>query len=219
MADLNPSHENPADTAAFFAGLKAAAPAQFETAKAQGERYFYIPVLGRHRGVAHFYLEHYTSGDASADFALAKAVGEAAIDGYLDILAAALRSAGEPTDEQRAAQLAYHTLYFLQVLTLDRGTTTGLLVHDQNDLGIMGSLPPYVDRALLGSWVDRMPAPQDALLRALIDALPEGSPASVDAVVKPHLAAVVRRHYRQHPEAIAMQASGDVIPPTLQNHS
>ncbi|HXH73269.1 MAG TPA: coproporphyrinogen III oxidase [Mariprofundaceae bacterium] len=219
MADLNPSHENPADTAAFLAALREAAPAQFEAAKAQGERYFYIPVLGRHRGVAHFYLEHYNSGEAAADLALAQAVGEAAIDGYLAILEQALAAAPAATDEQRAAQLAYHSLYFLQVLTLDRGTTTGLMVHDQNDLGIMGSLPPCVDRELLASWIGRLPAPQDELLRALIAELPDSTPAAVDAAVKLQLAAAVRRHYRQHPEAIAMQASGDVIPPTLQNHS
>ena len=73
MADLNPSHENPAHTERFLAALKAAAPAQFDAAKAQGERYFYIPVLGRHRGVAHFYLEGYHTDDAAADLALATA--------------------------------------------------------------------------------------------------------------------------------------------------
>jgi len=41
----------------------------------------------------------------------------------------------------------------------------------------------------------------------------------VDEAVKQKLAAVVRNHYRTHPEAIAMQASGDVIPPTVHNHS
>ena len=75
-------------------------------------------------------------------------------------------------DEATAQQLAYHTLYFFQVLTLDRGTTSGLLVHDQNDLGIMGSLPAWVDRA----------------------------------------------HYRAHPEAVALQAAGDVVPPTVATH-
>ncbi|MFQ5344320.1 MAG: coproporphyrinogen III oxidase, partial [Mariprofundus sp.] len=39
MADLNPSHENPAHTAQFLAALEAAAPEQFDEAKAQGDRY------------------------------------------------------------------------------------------------------------------------------------------------------------------------------------
>jgi coproporphyrinogen III oxidase len=218
MADLNPSHAVDADTARFLDALEAAAPARFDEAKAQGERYFFIPALGRHRGVAHFYLENYHTGDPAADAALAKAVGETAIDTYLAILGSALDAAPAPTDAQRAVQLAYHTLYFFQVLTLDRGTTTGLLVHDQNDVGIMGSLPAYVDRDLLASWVPRMQPPQDALLTALIDALPGTNPAPVDEAVKRRLAAVVRAHYRAHPEAIAMQASADVPPPTIQNH-
>jgi len=40
----------------------------------------------------------------------------------------------------------------------------------------------------------------------------------VDEGVKQKLAAVVRDHYRLHPQAITMQASGDVIPSTVQNH-
>ncbi|MES0370805.1 MAG: coproporphyrinogen III oxidase [Mariprofundaceae bacterium] len=219
MADLNPSNENSAHKREFLAAMKEAAPDQFEEAEAQGDRYFYIPVLERHRGVAHFYLENYNSGDTESDYTLAKSVGEAAIDSYLDILTQAFDHPAKASDEQRAAQLAYHTLYLFQVLTLDRGTTTGLLVHDQNDVGIMGSLPAYVDRELLTSWVSRMEKPQDRLLLELIDALPDNSSSLVDESVKQKLASVVRDHYRKHPEAIAMQASGETVPSTVQNHS
>ncbi len=218
MADLNPSNENPAHTAQFFAALEAAAPVQFEAAKAQGERYFFIPALGRHRGVAHFYLENYRSGDAETDIALAQSVGEAAIDTYLDILTDAFNNISEATNEQYANRVAYHTLYFFQVLTLDRGTTTGLLVHNQNDIGIMGSLPAYVDKELLVTWLSRMQTPQDELLKALIAALPAQNPALVDAATKKKLAAVIRAHYGKYPQAIDTQASGDVPPPTVQNH-
>jgi len=218
MADLNPSNENKDATARFFAALKQAAPAQYDEAVAQGERYFYIPALERHRGVAHFYLENYSTGDAEADFALARSVGESSIDCYLDILSRALQEAPEATVVHHARQLAYHTLYFFQVLTLDRGTTSGLLVHDQNDVGILGSLPAYVDKNLLASWVEWMDAPQDRLLEALIAALPKDSPCLIDEAVKQKLAKVVRKHYVAHPNAIAMQASGNVIPPTVQNH-
>jgi len=219
MADLNPAIENPLHTAQFLAALQQAAPAQFDAAKAQGERYFFIPALARHRGVAHFYLENYSTEDSDADYTLAKSVGEAAIDSYLAILADALGNAPAATDAQRAAQLAYHTLYFFQVLTLDRGTTTGLLVHNQNDVGIMGSLPAVVDPELLATWVERMQPPQGQLLHALIKALPDSVPALVDTAVKTKLAAVVRNHYRAYPEAIDMQASGDTTPPTVKNHS
>ncbi len=219
MADLNPSNENEDHKIQFFAGMQAAAPAQFEEAKAQGDRYFYIPALKRHRGVAHFYLENYHTGDADADYLLAKSVGEAAIDTYLDILTRALDNPAKANETQCAAQLAYHTLYFFQVLTLDRGTTTGLLIHNQNDVGIMGSLPACVDKDLLTSWVARMKKPQDQLLQGLIDVLPAGSPCLVDEAAKQKLATVVRNHYTTHSEAIAMQASGDTVPSTVQNHS
>jgi len=218
MADLNPSNENKAHTARFLAAMQMAAPAQYDDAVAQGERYFFIPALCRHRGVAHFYLENYHTGDEESDYSLANRVGEAAIDTYLEILADVFNNQAEPTEEQCARQLAYHTLYFFQVLTLDRGTTTGLLVHDQNDVGIMGSLPAFVDRKLLGSWIERMQNPQHQLLEALIAVLPDTSPALVDESIKQKLAAVVRRHYTAFPEAIAMQASGNIILPTVRNH-
>ncbi|MDQ6984381.1 MAG: coproporphyrinogen III oxidase, partial [Ghiorsea sp.] len=153
------------------------------------------------------------------DFALAQSVGEAAIDTYVSILKSSLEHATPTTAEEQAKQLAYHTLYLFQVLTLDRGTTTGLLVHNQNDVGIMGSLPAYVDRDLLQSWVTDMPKPQDKLLQGLVDVLPQTSPALVDEAIKQKLAQVVRSHYQQHPEAITMQASGNIIPPTVKNHS
>ena len=219
MADLNPSNDNIEDKQTFLNALEQAAPEQFTTAKQQGDTYFYIPVLERHRGIAHFYLEEYNSGDNEKDFALAQSVGEAAIDTYINILEHSLQHASQATIKEKDTQLAYHTLYFFQVLTLDRGTTTGLLVHNQNDVGIMGSLPAYVDRDLLQSWVDKMPAPQEKLLQGLIDTLPSTSPALVNESVKQKLAQVVRQHYQNFPEAIAMQAAGHSIPPTVQNHS
>ncbi|MEM9489700.1 MAG: coproporphyrinogen III oxidase, partial [Myxococcota bacterium] len=218
MADLNPSIPDDADAEAFAAALRQAAPADYQRASEQGDRYFYIPALERHRGVTHFYLEGYRSDDGDADYALAETVGAAAIDRYVDILGAALGRPGAPSADDRARQLAYHTLYLFQVLTLDRGTTSGLLVHNQNDVGILGSLPSHIDRALLASWQGRLPAPQDQLLGAIVVALPDSAPCPVSNEVKAALAQVVRAHYTAHPEALSMQASGDIIPPTVANH-
>lgn len=218
MADLNPSIPHEPDTRAFERMLRQAAPEPYESAAAQGDRYFYIPALERHRGVCHFYLEGYRTDDPAADEALARRVGEATIDHYCDLLARAIEAHPDPTPDDLARQRSYHTLYLFQVLTLDRGTTSGLLVHDQNDVGIMGSLPSHVDRSRLASWRDRMPAPQEQLLDAIVAALPDQSPSPVSVQAKRALAQAVREHYRAHSEALSLQASGDVIPPTVANH-
>lgn len=215
MADLNPSIPNPLQTIRFTEGLQRAAPGVFSEAMQQGDRYFFIPALERHRGAAHFYLESFNSGDFAADHALAQRVGEAAVDGYMELLEAAYPPASEA---DRALQLAYHTLYLFQVLTLDRGTTAGLLVHNQNDIGILGSLPPRIDKNLLASWRPRMAEPQDQLLDDILNVLPDTGICPVDDKLKQQLADVVRTHYRNHPEAIGLQASGNGAPPTVENH-
>jgi coproporphyrinogen III oxidase len=218
MGDLNPSNVDEGDKQAFDAALKAASGEHWDEGRAQGERYFNIPALERTRGVSHFYLEGFSTGDFDADAAFAREMGEATIDTYIELLRKALALEGEASEEQRNNQLAYHSLYLLQVLTLDRGTTSGLLVHDQNDVGIMGSLPAFVDRALLSSWIERHTAPQDALLRGIVDTLTDESPSHVTDDVRQRLAAVVREHYQAHPDALKLQASGNVIPPTVDNH-
>lgn len=217
MADLNPSIPLEADKARFADALEAVAP-QYAAASEQGDRYFFIPALDRHRGVTHFYLEDYATDDPAADAELARTVGEAAIDTYLQILEGAVVDAPPPTDEDRAAQLAYHTVYLFQVLTLDRGTSSGLLVHADNDLGIMGSLPSHVDRALLSSWRERVSAPVTELVDGLVAALPDASPAPVTDEAKLALAQAVRAFYRAHPEALKQQASGGIAVPTVANH-
>lgn len=216
MADLNPSHPDADEASAFRQAWRVVAPREWAHAEAQGDRYFQIPALGRTRGVAHFYLEAHASGDFDADLALARAVEEAAIDTWASLVTRRLSVAPEPTADQLAVQRAYHTAYVFQVLLLDRGTTSGLLVHDQNDLGILGSLPSRVDPALLRSWAGRVGTPQDELVNAIADAVgPEGA---VTDEVKLRLAAQVRTHFRAHPEALEQQARGDVVPPTVANH-
>ncbi|HEY7772695.1 MAG TPA: coproporphyrinogen III oxidase [Marinagarivorans sp.] len=218
MADLNPAINNDADKQFFAAALEAASGEFYADGAAQGDRYFYIPALGRHRGITHFYLEQFTTGDWQADCDLADRFGRAAIDAYCQLFYAN-QTSGEPvTAQQQRQQLDYHTLYFLQVLTLDRGTTSGLLSHSHNDVGTLGSLPHTINRSLLASWVDVVPAPQGELLRAFLTILPEGSEVEIDDAVKQQLADAVRAFYQQHPQAIDLQARGDVIPPTLQNH-
>jgi coproporphyrinogen III oxidase len=220
MADLNPSliSESGSDKERFSATLQKVTGKLYEEGAAQGDRYFYIPVLDRHRGVSHYYLEGYNTGNFEADKAFVLEVGESVIDTYIAIISDKLAQFPDFTEEEKEEQLAYHTLYLFQVLTLDRGTTSGLLVHDQNDVGIMGSIPSHVNRDLLATWVEKMPEPQDLLVKALLKALPEEMPTPVEEGTKIALAKAVREHYKAYPEALSMQASGEIIPPTVDNH-
>ncbi len=218
MADLNPSNPRDTDTARFMNTLKSVGGAHFSSALTQGDRYFFIPALNRCRGVAHFYLEEFNTDDSAADRRYCESVIGAVIDEYLQILGETSLLPPATASEQRR-QLEYHTLYFLQVLTLDRGTTAGLMVHDQNDIGTMGSLPAFVDRNLLQSWAAKMPAPQDILLRELIGCLPAGDPvAAINEPQKALLAKTVREFYRRFPDALHLQAQGTKVPRTVANH-
>lgn len=222
MGDLNPSIPDEGERQrflrAFADGLAAAPEGTLRGALAQGDRYFAIPALERHRGVAHAYLEQYRSDDPEADHALAVAFGEAVIDAYIAIVDDALTDRAAPTPDERRQQLTYHSLYLLQVLTLDRGTSSGLLVHNQNDVGILGSLPNHIDRDQLSAWIPRLPAPQDRLLHNIVEALPDTTPSTLTPELRAALAQTVRAHYQAHPEALKLQARGDVLPPTVANH-
>ena len=160
----------------------------------------------------------YCTDDPDADRALAVVFGETIIDGYLGILGKSSNDFPDYDETDRSEQLAYHTLYLFQVLTLDRGTTSGLLVHDQNDMGIMGSLPSHVDRDLLATWKEKVEKPQQPLVQELLGALPEGNIVAVTDAVKLDLAKAVRDHYKRNPESLSYQASGNVVPPTVDNH-
>ena len=218
MADLNPSLDNNVFQVEFDKILYKTAGEYADEGVEQGDRYFDIPVLNRTRGVSHFYLENFNTDDFEADYAFAKKMGIAVIDTYIGITLQALQYYISYTQEERETQIDYHTLYLFQVLTLDRGTTSGLLIHNQNDVGIMGSIPSHINRELLMSWVELMPKPQDELVTALLEVLPNEKIVMVDEEVKKKLAHAVRIHYKKYPEALSLQASGGVIPDTVENH-
>lgn len=216
MADLNPAILDAGDRDAYDAILRGALGDAYGTGRENADRYFYIPALQRHRGASHVYLEGHDSGDFEADLALAQSFGETVTDGYVDLVTSAMARASN--EEDVAAQRAYHTVYLFQVLTLDRGTTSGLLVHDQNDVGILGSLPAVVDAKLLRSWASLVPELQVPLVHGLADALGDASEAAVDEARKRDMAQVVRDHYKAHPDALQHQAAGPVVPTTVANH-
>jgi coproporphyrinogen III oxidase len=218
MADLNPSILNENDKKLFDEMLDIVSGSYAKEGKEQGDKYFTIPVLNRTRGVSHFYLENFNTDDFDADTQFALNFGKNVIDTYIKIITGAILNNPLVNKNDKNAQLNYHTTYLFQVLTLDRGTTSGLLVHDQNDVGIMGSIPAYISTTLLKSWITLMPKPQDELLENIIKALGDEDIVYVDKTVKKRLANTVREHYTKYPKALSMQASGNSVPPTVQNH-
>jgi len=207
MADLNPSIEIQKETDLFVASLKETSNQYFDEAIRQGDHYFYIPALKRHRGVSHFYLEAFASGNNSNDLSLARRFGGSIINCYCDILTRTITQATKPTNDQLNLQLDYHTLYFYQVITLDKGTTAGLLVHDQNDVGVLGSLPAYIDCELLASWISTTPAPQNILIENILVLFPEEDICEVTNEIKQKIANTIRKHYKTYPKATILQAS------------
>jgi len=216
MADLNPSINNEEDRVIFEKALINLAGETYAEGSAQGDKYFNIPALNRTRGISHFYLENYKTDDKKKDYDFAYAFGEGIIDTYVDIVTNAFKTRTSISADDIKQQLEYHTLYLFQVLTLDRGTTSGLMIHDQNDVGIMGSLPTFVDKKLLQSWSANVNTPQEKLVNALADAI--DATGAIDVLTKMKLAQAVRDHYEAYPQALDMQASGNSIPSTVDNH-
>ncbi len=217
MADLNPSIANAEDKEHFDASLQKLAEEKYAEGKEQGDKYFTIPSLQRTRGISHFYLENYKTGNKQSDADFAKSFGEGIIDTYIAIIENALETRTKISKEDLQQQLNYHTLYLFQVLTLDRGTTSGLLIHKQNDVGIMGSLPLHVNKELLLSFKEKVQKPQDELVQNLADNIADNG--VIDIKTKERLAQVVREHYKKHKKALSMQASGHTLPDTVANHT
>lgn len=204
MGDLNPSL--PSELGPIFRSALEPFNVQEEAdAFEQGDHYFQIPSLDRHRGVSHFYLEDYRSGSFQSEREMAESFGEKVISVYASFLNQSFE--GEVSEEQRKKQLEYHTLYLFQVLLLDRGTTAGLLVHDQNDDGILGSLPARVDTDCLCFWKSSLPDSQQRLLEDIINSLGVGV-VEVDGEQKRKLAISIRNFYKENPEALKLQATG-----------
>ena len=216
MADLNPSLENMEDKKIFDESLKQISKENYEEGTKQGEKYFFIPALNKHRGVSHFYLENYKSEDKQKDFDFALEFGKTVINTYINIISNAFETRKTFSVQDIKKQLDYHTLYLFQVLTLDRGTTSGLLIHNENDVGIMGSLPKFVNKKLLISWIKNMEEIQKTLLENIINSIDDNG--VINTQTKEKLAQVVRNHYKNNPDALKYQASGTVIPNTVNNH-
>lgn len=200
--DLNPATENCWAKCLFIESLKQSAPDQYEAAKIIGDDYFYIPLLNRHRGVAHFFLEDFRINKNSTDTGLPDRLGKAVIDCYLEIVTTTANKFISPKAEDFERQLHFHSLYFFQVLTLDRGTMAGLIIHNQNDLGVLGSLPHWVSRTVLASWLEIMDGHKKELFQKVLSILPNQERCLIDDVVKQRIANVLRDYYLINPQLL-----------------
>ena len=205
MADLNPPIPNDCQTEIFEKIFIDLAPEHYKKAFLNGNQYFYIPSLERHRGVLHFYLEKYKSGNFVEDLRFAEKIGINVITTYLSFLNSN-KLISKSIDDNEDTRIAYNTLYFFQVVTLDRGTTAGILAHDQNDVGILGSLPNIVNKNLLVSWITILSKPQDLLLERIINSLPNEALIKIDNDLKAKIAQIIRKFYLEFPDALQNQA-------------
>lgn len=196
MADLNPAVIDDNETALFIDMLKQSSGEYFESGIEQGNTYFHIPALNKHRGVSHFYLEGFTGNEQTPPL-FAIDFARNAIDCYINILTDKFSHLAPPSEIELQQQLDYHTLYFYQVLTLDKGTTAGLLIHNQNDVGTLGSLPAYINRELLKSWILISPAQQQPLVSALVEILPMQKNVQITSEIKAKIALAIRQHYKR----------------------
>ncbi len=131
------------DAAAFHAAFKTACdrhdPAYYPNFKAWCDRYFFLPHRNETRGLGGIFYDHIDTGDAAADFAFTRDVGEAFLSTYPEIVRARMHEAF--TDAERAHQLVRRGRYVEFNLLYDRGTTFGLKTGGNVD-AILMSLPP-----------------------------------------------------------------------------
>lgn len=221
IADLNPSISNVNDTEKFESNFKTInhmTPELLDDALEFGNMYFYIPALKRHRGTSHLFIGNLSSQDMSKENGkeLAEDLAKKTIKRYASIVknAIAAHPSNSLTVTDYEQQLYFHTVYFFQVLTLDRGTTHGLLAHSDNDVGTLGSLPNFVDKKLLSKWKELIDSDvQQQLLQQIIDLLPDDEIKNgvkgnvVDDNLRSKIANVVRKHYRGNRGATSKQAN------------
>lgn len=141
-ADLNPPLPRDEDTADFHARLQAACdahdPSYYPRFKKWADEYFFIPHRGVHRGVGGIFYDH-LEGDFDASFAFTRAVGEAFLDIYPQLVRRRMNEAFDAADKH--AQLVWRGRYAEFNLVYDRGTLFGLKTGGNID-AILMSLPP-----------------------------------------------------------------------------
>jgi coproporphyrinogen III oxidase len=144
-SDLTPAFPFEEDTQAFHQALQGACDSYREDAYAQYkawcDRYFYLPHRQEPRGVGGIFFDDLASGDFEADFAFVRAVGEAFLAVYPQIVA---RRKNSPFDEAARDKLLLKRGRYVEFnLVYDRGTRFGFSTDADPEAYLM-SLPPLV---------------------------------------------------------------------------
>ena len=146
-ADLTPmfpeAHVD--DAADFHAALKGACDrfdaGYYPRFKKWCDDYFYLPHRQEPRGLGGIFYDNLNSGDWDKDFGFTRAVGEAFLAIYPEIVRRHMSR--DWTDEERRRQLIRRGRYVEFNLLYDRGTIFGLKTGGNTD-AILMSLPPDV---------------------------------------------------------------------------
>jgi coproporphyrinogen III oxidase len=144
-ADLTPLFAIEADTRDFHAALKTACdahdPGYYPRFKQWCDEYFFLKHRNESRGVGGIFYDYLDNGDFERDFAFTRAVGEAFVAIYPELVRRHLR---EPwTEAERQALRVKRGRYVEFNLLYDRGTLFGLKTGG-NVEAILMSLPPDV---------------------------------------------------------------------------
>ena len=144
-SDLTPTFPIAQDTEAFHSALRRACetyrPGAYQEYKEWCDRYFYLPHRQEPRGVGGIFFDDLASGTASADFAFVRALGDAVLEVFPQIVA---QRKDTPYDgPAREALLVKRGRYVEFNLVYDRGTRFGFSTDADPDAYLM-SLPPLV---------------------------------------------------------------------------